>query len=49
MTERGVVYLMGRVSQREADRGTDIARSVTGVVKVVRSFELISEEQAKQK
>ena len=26
VTERGVVYLMGRVSQREADRGTDIAR-----------------------
>lgn len=49
VTERGVVYLMGRVSQREADRGTDIARSVTGVVKVVRSFEIISEDQAKQK
>ncbi len=49
VTERGVVYLMGRVSQREADRGTDIARSVTGVVKVVRSIEIISEEQAKQK
>lgn len=49
VTERGVVYLLGRVSQREADRGTDIARSVTGVVKVVRSFEIISEEQAKQK
>jgi osmotically-inducible protein OsmY len=49
VTERGVVYLMGRVSQREADRGTEIARSVNGVVKVVRSFELISEEQAKQK
>ena len=49
VTERGVVYLMGRVSQREADRGTDIARSVTGVVKVVRSFEIINEEQTKQK
>jgi osmotically-inducible protein OsmY len=49
VTERGVVYLMGRVSQREADRGTEIARSVTGVVKVVRSFEIISEEEAKQK
>ena len=48
VTERGVVYLMGRVTQREADRGTDIARSVTGVVKVVRSFEIISEEQIKQ-
>jgi osmotically-inducible protein OsmY len=49
VTERGVVYLMGRVSQREADRGTDIARSVSGVVKVVRSFEIISDEEAKQK
>ncbi len=49
VTERGVVYLMGRVTQREADRGTDIARGVSGVVKVVRSFEFISEEEAKQK
>jgi osmotically-inducible protein OsmY len=49
VTERGVVYLMGRVSQREAERGTEIARSVSGVVKVVRSFELISEEEARQK
>lgn len=49
VTERGVVYLMGRVTQREADRATDIARSVSGVVKVVRSFEFISEEEAKQK
>jgi osmotically-inducible protein OsmY len=49
VTERGVVYLLGRVTQREADRGTDIARSVSGVVKVVRSFEIISEDQAKQK
>ena len=43
VTERGVVYLMGRVTQREADRGTEIARGVSGVVKVVRSFEFISE------
>ena len=49
VTERGVVYLMGRVTQREADRGTEVARSVSGVVKVVRSFEFISEEEAKQK
>ena len=49
VTERGVVYLMGRVTQREADRATDIARSVSGVVKVVRSFEFISEEEARQK
>jgi osmotically-inducible protein OsmY len=49
VSERGVVYLMGRVSQREADRATEIARSVPGAVKVVRSFEIISEEEAKQK
>jgi osmotically-inducible protein OsmY len=49
VTERGIVYLLGRVSKREADRGTEIARSVSGVVKVVRSFEIISEEEAKQK
>lgn len=49
VTERGVVYLMGRVTQREAALGTEIARSVSGVVKVVRSFEIISEEEAKQK
>lgn len=42
VTERSVVYLMGRVTSREADRGTDVARGVSGVVKVVRSFELIS-------
>jgi osmotically-inducible protein OsmY len=49
VTERGVVYLMGRVTQREAALGTEIARGISGVVKVVRSFEIISEEEAKQK
>jgi osmotically-inducible protein OsmY len=49
VTERSVVYLMGRVSKREADRATEIARSVSGVLKIVRSFELISEEETKQK
>lgn len=48
VTERGVVYLMGRVTQREAERGTDIARGVSGVVKVVRSFEIINEEEARR-
>jgi osmotically-inducible protein OsmY len=45
VTERGTVYLMGRVTQREANRATDIARSISGVLKVVRVLELISEEQ----
>jgi osmotically-inducible protein OsmY len=44
VTERGVTHMMGRVTQREADRATEIARGTTGVQKVVRIFEVISEE-----
>ncbi|NJM32050.1 MAG: BON domain-containing protein [Limnobacter sp.] len=44
-TEAGVVYLMGLVTAREADRATDIAATQSGVRKVVRVFELISEEE----
>lgn len=47
VTERGTVYLMGRVTRHEADRGTEIARSVDGVVRVVRVFEIISDEELK--
>jgi hypothetical protein len=36
---------MGRVTQREADRATEIARSTPGVQKVVRVFEIISEDE----
>ena len=45
VTERGVVYLLGRVTQREADRATAVARSTTDVQKVVRVFEIISEAE----
>ena len=45
VTERGVVYLLGRVTQREADRGVSIARGVAGVQKVVKAFEIITEEE----
>ena len=45
VVERGTVYLMGRVSEREAKRATDIARSVGGVNKVVRAFDVVSEEE----
>ena len=45
VTERGTTYLMGRVTQREANRATDIARSTGGVQKVVRVLEIISEEE----
>lgn len=45
VTERGTTYLMGRVTQREADRATEIVRGVSGVQRVVRVFEIISEEE----
>ncbi|MEY4138322.1 MAG: hypothetical protein RLZZ371_504 [Pseudomonadota bacterium] len=45
VTERGTTYLMGRVTQREADRATEITRSSSGVQKVVRVFEIISEDE----
>jgi osmotically-inducible protein OsmY len=45
VTERGTVYLMGRVTQREADRATEIARSTGGVQKVVRLLEIITEAE----
>lgn len=45
VTERGTVYLMGLVSQREADRATQITRTVSGVQRVVRIFEILSEEE----
>ncbi len=47
VTERGTVYLMGRVTQREATRVTDIARGTGGVLRVVRVMEIISEEELK--
>ena len=47
ITERGVVYLMGRVTTREAQRAYEVARSrhVNGVFKVVRLFEIITEAE----
>ena len=43
--ERGTVYLMGRVTQREAKRATGVVRGVSGVKRVVRVFEYISEDE----
>ena len=45
VTERGTTYLMGRVTQREADRATQVVRATPGVQKVIRVFEIISEEE----
>jgi len=43
VTERGVVYLMGRVTEREANRAAEISRGVSGVMKVVKVFDVVSE------
>ena len=48
VTERGVVHLMGRVTEREAGRSTELVRSISGVQKVVRVFEVISEAELAQ-
>ncbi|SFU43009.1 BON domain-containing protein [Pseudoduganella namucuonensis] len=48
VTERGNVYLMGRVTQREGAQAAEIARGVGGVAKVVKVFEYISEDEWKQ-
>lgn len=45
VVERAVVFLMGRVTQREADRATELARSVSDVRKVVQVFEILSEQE----
>jgi osmotically-inducible protein OsmY len=45
VTERGNVYLMGRVTQREGARAAEIASGVSGVQKVVKVFDYISEDE----
>lgn len=45
VTENGTVYLMGRVTQREGDVATDVVKSVSGVQRVVKLFEYITEEE----
>ena len=45
VTERSIVYLMGRVTEREAARAADIARGVSGVRKVVKVFEIATEAE----
>ncbi|WP_420472832.1 BON domain-containing protein [Noviherbaspirillum sp. ST9] len=48
VTENGSVYLMGRVTQREGQLASDVARGVNGVKRVVKVFEYISEEDLRQ-
>jgi osmotically-inducible protein OsmY len=48
VTEAGVVFLLGLVTQAEANAAVEIARTTGGVLKVVRVFEIITPEQAKK-
>lgn len=47
-THNNVVYLMGRVTPKEAERATHVARNVDGVQRVVRVFEVMSEDELKR-
>jgi osmotically-inducible protein OsmY len=47
VTERGAVFLQGRVTQREGQIGADVARGVSGVTKVVKVFEYITDDEWK--
>jgi len=42
VTDRGTVFLMGRLTEAEAAQATQVARSVGGVKKVVKVFEIIT-------
>jgi len=44
VTENSVVYLMGLVKREEANDATEVARTTSGVQKVVRVFEFIDTE-----
>jgi osmotically-inducible protein OsmY len=43
-TERGVVYLMGKVTADEAQRAGIVASGVAGVNKVVKLFQIVARE-----
>lgn len=40
VSEHGNVYLMGIVTDEEANKATEITRSIGGVVRVIRAFEI---------
>lgn len=45
VTERGNVYLMGLVTEKEGARAAEVTRNVGGVQKVIKVFDYISEEE----
>lgn len=45
VTERGEVFLMGRVTQGEGNLAAEITRGVSGVSKVIKVFEYITDDE----
>ncbi len=44
ITENGVIYLIGLVTKSEGNRAVNVARGISGVKKVVKIFDYISDE-----
>ncbi len=44
-TDKGIVYLMGVVTSGEGDKATDVARNASGVKKVVKVFDYVSDAE----
>jgi len=45
VAEGGTVYLMGRVTKREADIAVEVARNTSGVQKVIKVFEILTDDE----
>ncbi len=48
VTEKSVVYLMGRVTREEGDKAAEAAAGVSGVQQVVKVFEYLSDAELAQ-
>lgn len=48
VTERGTVYLLGRVTEHEGQIAAQLVSGISGVNRVVKMFEYISEEELKE-
>ncbi len=47
--ERGEVYLMGLVTEREANRAAELIATISGVKRVIKVMEIISEDELARK
>jgi osmotically-inducible protein OsmY len=49
VVERGEVYIMGLVTEREANRAAELAASISGVRRVIKVMQIISEDELARK